>query len=278
MKQSGRTSFVSDVHLGLQVCDPAGRERRFADFLRALPEDTEALYLLGDIWDFWYEYRDVVPKGYVRVFSALQDLMDRGVKVFFFEGTHDIWTYSYFEELGISPELYILGMCRFVPEKNLHHLIEAYVAYKKRHPESKIRLVLAGDADFEDDYSRRLKKMAKENGVVLTGFVRGEKLQSLLTHASCYVLPSSHEGLPIALLEAMSYDLPVVVSDIPANLEIGLPLDSYFHVGEIQQLADKIEKLLEECTNYRIQYDMSKYQWEHIANQVCEVYKLLEAK
>jgi glycosyltransferase involved in cell wall biosynthesis len=185
---------------------------------------------------------------------------------------------EYFEGLGISPELYILGMCRFVPEKNLHHLIEAYVAYKKRHPESKIRLVLAGDADFEDDYSRRLKKMAKENGVVLTGFVRGEKLQSLLTHASCYVLPSSHEGLPIALLEAMSYDLPVVVSDIPANLEIGLPLDSYFHVGEIQQLADKIEKLLEECTNYRIQYDMSKYQWEHIANQVCEVYKLLEAK
>ena len=96
-----RTYFVSDVHLGLQVADPAGREDRFVDFLRGLPEDTGALYLLGDIWDFWYEYRDVVPKGYVRVFVALQDLMDRGVKVYFFQGNHDVWTYSYFEELGM---------------------------------------------------------------------------------------------------------------------------------------------------------------------------------
>ena len=96
------TYFVSDVHLGLQVADPVGRERRFADFLNSLPENTEALYLLGDIWDFWYEYRDVVPKGYVRVFSALLNLIDRGVEVFFFQGNHDVWTYSYFEELGMK--------------------------------------------------------------------------------------------------------------------------------------------------------------------------------
>ena len=97
-----KTFFVSDVHLGLQVGDPAGRERRFAEFLQGLPEDTDALYMLGDIWDFWYEYRDVVPKGYIRVFSALQSLMDRGVKVYFFQGNHDVWTYSYFEELGMK--------------------------------------------------------------------------------------------------------------------------------------------------------------------------------
>ena len=97
-----RTYFVSDVHLGLQVADPAAREARFVDFLRSLPEDTEALYLLGDIWDFWYEYRDVVPKGYVRVFAAIQDLIGRGVRVYFFQGNHDVWTYSYFEELGMK--------------------------------------------------------------------------------------------------------------------------------------------------------------------------------
>ncbi len=94
--------FVADVHLGLDVADPLDRERRFVDFLRSLPPQTEALYLLGDIWDFWYEYRDVVPKGYVRVFGALADLMDRGVKVYFFQGNHDVWTYSYFEELGMK--------------------------------------------------------------------------------------------------------------------------------------------------------------------------------
>ena len=97
------TYFASDVHLGLQVSDPAGREARFVAFLKAIPAaETEALYLLGDVWDFWYEYRDVVPKGYVRVFGALTDLMDAGVKVYFFPGNHDIWTYRYFGELGIE--------------------------------------------------------------------------------------------------------------------------------------------------------------------------------
>ena len=96
------TYFVSDVHLGLQVDDPSAREARFVDFLRSLPEETAALYLLGDVWDFWYEYRDVVPKGYVRVFGAIADLIDRGVDVYFFQGNHDVWTYSYFEELGMK--------------------------------------------------------------------------------------------------------------------------------------------------------------------------------
>ena len=102
MESRQLTYFVSDVHLGLQVADPAAREARFVSFLRGIPaESTEALYLVGDIWDFWYEYRDVVPKGYVRVFAALAELMDKGVKVYFFQGNHDVWTYSYFEELGM---------------------------------------------------------------------------------------------------------------------------------------------------------------------------------
>lgn len=95
--------FVSDVHLGLDVKDPQGRERRFIEFVRSIPTDTTAaLYLLGDIWDFWYEYRDVVPKRGIRVVAALQDLMDAGVEVYFFPGNHDIWCYHYFEELGIK--------------------------------------------------------------------------------------------------------------------------------------------------------------------------------
>ena len=102
MKDKHLTYFVADVHLGLQVADPEDRERRFAGFLRSLPYETDAVYLLGDIWDFWYEYRDVVPKGYVRVLSAIQELLDRGVKVYFFQGNHDVWTYSYFEELGMT--------------------------------------------------------------------------------------------------------------------------------------------------------------------------------
>lgn len=97
------TYFVSDVHLGLDVAGPHAREAAFVRFLKEIPRyETDAVYLLGDIWDFWYEYKDVVPRGYVRVFAALLDLMDAGVKVYFFRGNHDIWAYSYFGELGMT--------------------------------------------------------------------------------------------------------------------------------------------------------------------------------
>lgn len=175
---------------------------------------------------------------------------------------------EYFEELGIEKGKYILGMCRFVPEKNLHHLVEAFSRIETKG----CKLVLAGDTDFEDDYSKRLKAMAKEHGVILTGFIKGKKLHSLLTHTRCFVLPSSHEGLPIALLEAMSYNLPVIVSDIPANKEVGLKESFYFKVGNINELSQKLQKVTTE--NYHnIQYDMSKYNWDKIAIQVADIYK-----
>lgn len=212
---------------------------------------------------------------------------------------------EYFEELGIKKGRYILGMCRFVPEKNLHHLVEAFNIIKneelrikkessalaneelkikkqglaqadeelkgKDSGDDDIKLVLAGDTDFEDDYSRGLKEMAKKNGVVLTGFVKGRKLHSLLTNCMCYCLPSSHEGLPIALLEAMSYGVKVIVSDIPANLEVGLPQNDYFHVGNVDELAKKLNDVITHPVEH-IEYDMTKYDWDKIAREVKEVY------
>lgn len=182
---------------------------------------------------------------------------------------------EYFKELGIKEGKYILGMCRFVPEKHLHDLVEAYARLKVQHRISDdIKLVLAGDTDFEDDYSLHLKKMARENGVVLTGFIRGTRLHSLLTNALCYSLPSSHEGLPIALLEAMSYRLPVITSSIPANLEVGLDASCYHEVGDVDALASKIESIVN-LPLQRIDYDMGKYDWDHIAEQVNTVYREL---
>ena len=205
---------------------------------------------------------------------------------------------EYFEELGIKKGRYILGMCRFVPEKNLHHLVEAFNIIKNEELRIKkqgsvqvneelrikkessalanyelndVKLVLAGDTDFEDDYSRGLKEMARKNGVVLTGFVKGRKLHSLLTNCMCYCLPSSHEGLPIALLEAMSYGVKVIVSDIPANLEVGLPQNDYFHVGNVDELAKKLNDVMTHPVEH-IEYDMTKYDWDKIAREVKEVY------
>lgn len=183
----------------------------------------------------------------------------------------DICEYpEYFEELGIEKERYVLGMCRFVPEKNLHHLVEAF----SRIDAKGCKLVLAGDTDFEDDYSRGLKEMARRNGVVLTGFVKGRKLHALLTNARCFVLPSSHEGLPIALLEAMSYRLPVVVSDIPANMEVGLDRRCYFAVGNVDELAERLQERID-STFCPVDYEMSKYDWDVIADETAAVYREL---
>jgi Glycosyltransferase len=185
---------------------------------------------------------------------------------------------SYLNELGIEPQKYVIGMWRFVPEKNLEHLISAF---DKAFPKDKdgkrkdgMKLVLAGDADFKDGYYHRLERITKEQEVILPGFVRGEKLQVLLTNARCFVLPSSHEGLSIALLEAMSYKLPVIVSDIPANKVVGLKEESYFHLGNVEELAEKLQKNAED-EFHSIDYDMSRYDWDDIARKTVEVYNQL---
>lgn len=177
---------------------------------------------------------------------------------------------EYFDTLGIAEGKYVLGMSRFVPEKNLHHIIEAF---DRIRPDG-VKLVLAGDSDFPDEYSVNLKRNAAEKGVVLTGFVKGKHLHSLLTNALCFVLPSSHEGLPIALLEAMSYNLPVIVSDIPANLEVGLDDDCYFPMGDVDALARRLKAVCD-AGFCRVDYDMSKYDWDCIARKVSDVYRSL---
>lgn len=103
MAERSRIYFVSDVHLGLPIGNPGERESRFVSFLKSIrTPETKALYLLGDIWDFWFEYKDVVPKEGARVVSELIQLMDEGVEVFFFEGNHDMWAFSFFESLGMK--------------------------------------------------------------------------------------------------------------------------------------------------------------------------------
>ena len=99
----GRYYFVSDVHLGASGDTEGCRERLFVDFLKSLPENTAGLFLLGDIFDFWVEYRDVVPRGFTRVFGELARLSDSGCKIWFFKGNHDYWVTDYFrKELGIT--------------------------------------------------------------------------------------------------------------------------------------------------------------------------------
>ena len=179
---------------------------------------------------------------------------------------------EYLRALGVDSRNYIFAMGRFVAEKNFDQLIRAFTAVgdKKGY-----RLVIAGDANFEDIHSIELKKLARENNIVLTGFIRGDKLHTLLSNASVFVLPSSHEGLPISLLEAMNYGLPTVVSDIPANREVDLPEENYFQVNNENELAEKLQKHI--LRGYQpVSYDMSRYNWDELADQIIQVYQSLK--
>lgn len=109
--EGGKYYFTADVHLGACDGNEAFRREAFLNFLKGIPEDASGLYLLGDIFDFWVEYRDVVPKGYVEILSELKKIASRGCEVLFFGGNHDWWTGDYFDkELGVKSirEPYIL--------------------------------------------------------------------------------------------------------------------------------------------------------------------------
>ena len=176
---------------------------------------------------------------------------------------------DYIKSLELEKEKYIIAVGRFVEEKGFHDLIEAY-----KELETDVKLVLVGDADHESEYSIRLKTMAKKNNVVLTGFIKGEKLNQIFSHAKLFVMPSYHEGLPIALLEAMSYNLDVLVSDIPANLEVDLNRDDYFNTGNIKDLKIHIDlKLKTNINRSFIELIAHKYNWDNISREVFILYR-----
>ncbi len=97
--------FASDTHLGLEAGsrDSASRERLLVRWLEEVSADAEAIFLVGDLFDFWFEYRHVVPKGYVRLLGKLAELTDRGIPIHLFPGNHDMWTFDYLEqECGVT--------------------------------------------------------------------------------------------------------------------------------------------------------------------------------
>ena len=176
---------------------------------------------------------------------------------------------DYLETLSIKPKQYIISVGRFVEEKGFHDLIAAFAKLKNN---ASYQLVLVGDADHKTEYSQQLIKLAKENNVVLTGFIKGEKLRQIYTHAALFVLPSYHEGLPLVLLEAMIYDLKVLVSNIPAHVEMELPNTCYFELGNIEKLAEKIHELFICTENFVYSELLIKYNWDEIVKQVDFVY------
>ena len=179
------------------------------------------------------------------------------------------------DKYGLRKQSYVLAVGRFVPEKGFHDLIDAFNLV----PDSGWKLVIVGDADHEDHYSRGLKEKAKANpDIILTGFLTEQPLQELYSHAGFFVLSSYYEGLPIVLLEAMSCGLSCLVSDIPANREIEMEAKHYFNPGDIDTLARKIKEFMktpfsEEWKREQVLNIAAHYDWTNIAERTKTVYE-----
>ena len=104
MTDRRRAYFLSDMHLGANyIANHREHEQRIVNFLQTIEHDAQELYLVGDIIDYWYEYKHVVPRGYVRFFGQLARLADAGVKIFWFTGNHDVWLFDYLrDEIGTT--------------------------------------------------------------------------------------------------------------------------------------------------------------------------------
>ncbi len=173
---------------------------------------------------------------------------------------------------GLTKGRYVIGVGRLVPEKGFHDLVDAFNAV--RHPEYK--LVLVGDADHDDGYSRRLRACANDR-VIFTGFLPRGCVHALLRDASLFVLPSYNEGMPIAALEAVVAGCPILLSDIEPNRALGFLPDSYFAVGSVASLRDKLSSNHAGC---RIDPSsiLDCYSWKRASAQMSELYSSMEAE
>jgi len=174
---------------------------------------------------------------------------------------------------GIERKKYILACGRFVEEKGFHDLIAAYAKLPENLKQN-YKLVIAGRPDYNSTYARKLVEEAKAANAVLTGFISGDVLCAVQRNARLFVIPSYHEGLPIALLEALSYNLDVVSSDIPANTEVPLPSDCFAKTGDVDSIAKRIEQHLQKDSQVNFENIIHEYyNWDKIAEQTACVYR-----
>lgn len=177
------------------------------------------------------------------------------------------------EKYGLRGEDYILFLARIVPEKGLHYLMEAY-----HRMNTNKKLVIAGGSSHTDEYMEQIRHMAEEDDrVILTGFVQGRMLEELYSNCYVYVLPSDIEGMPISLLEALSYGKRCLVSDILENTEVTGTLADTFHHGDSHDLQEHLEHILAnpdmipEADTIRT-YIQDRYDWNIVVKETLMLY------
>lgn len=176
---------------------------------------------------------------------------------------------------GLEKDSYILLLSRLTEEKGIHYLIEAY---KDLNTDKK--LVLAGGNSDSMEYVDRIKAMADGNpDIIFTDFVQGQILEELYSNAYIYVIPSDLEGMPLTLLEAMSYGNCCLISDIPECIEVVGDRALHFEKGNVQDLKNRLQELSDNpelVENYKkgaTDYICNKYNWDKIVIEVSRLYR-----
>ncbi len=183
--------------------------------------------------------------------------------------------------LGFQPRGYLLNVGRIVPHKGIRSLMDAYLLLHRHLPEHTLpELVIVGAPSFTDAYFEQLKARAETNTHIhFLGFQTGEALRQLYAHTLLYVHPSEYEGLPLAILEAMSFGVPVLVSDIPENLEAMHHAGFSFHTKNVKDLAQKMQdllshpNLLEDARQRSKKAIQTYFDWDAIVEHTEEVYR-----
>ncbi len=178
-------------------------------------------------------------------------------------------------EYGLVKDSYILFLARIVPEKGLDYLIDAWKLVKKEIS-TDMKLVIAGGDSHSGDYFQSIvNKVKDDDSIIMTGFVQGQNLQELYSNAYLYVLPSDIEGMPMSLLEALSYGNVCLVSDIPENVEVINEDCFVFKRGDVDRLRHQIKKIIN--LHLKTHENMViPYTWDDVVNQTLELYKGVE--
>ena len=223
---------------------------RFADSIIVLNRDTQQYFM-----DTYGRETVWIPNG-VRRPQILEPVQIR-------------------EKFGLEKQSYILFLGRIVPEKGVHYLIEAY-----RGISTDKKLVIAGGNSDSLDYMQSLKEMAGDDpNIVFTDFVQGPLLDELYSNAYLFVLPSDTEGMPLSLMEAMSYGNCCVVSDIPGCTEVVEDKAVVFQKGNVENLTKCLQMLCAEIQtvvnikNAAREFICEKYNWDDVVEKTLELYQ-----
>ena len=179
------------------------------------------------------------------------------------------------DKFGLTKDSYILFLGRLVPEKGIRYLIEAF-----KNVKTEKKLVIAGGSSDTDSFMKELKELAKDDKrIIFTGFVQGQMLEELYSNAYIYTLPSDLEGMPLSLLEAMSYGNCCLVSDIQECTEVVEDKALIFKKSNVQDLQNKLQEACDrtekvmELKQQAADYICKKYNWDDVVEETLKLYR-----